>query len=357
MRTLHRLPAHPLLKALLLASLLVLPFASMAAATGSAFFERDAFMACDNTGTCRLAAFGPSAPLMLSILFERAGGPQTAVTGRLSMAEDLDASARSPATAAPEGSVRLRVDGKDLGAIGHMEAPDLGLELPARHVMALIEALAHGRQIEMHDAAGHAWPLSGLGARTLLLKMDQVQGRAQTPGALMSKGSRSESSVPAAAAAPPLDAPPLRLETREEDARLGERADLLQLLQPVAAARQDCARESSRRLGIERVDARHVLAQLSCTRDRYNVPAGTWLIRDRPPYSPTLITRALLSPLDPHAVFVEEGVATGKEACGTTRHWVWDGTRLNLGAEYIGPDCLTPGQRHWQLPTYVTEIR
>jgi hypothetical protein len=249
------------------------------------------------------------------------------------------------------------VDGKDLGAIGHSEALDPALELPTRYVTAMIEALLKGKRVEMSDASGHAWPLSGRGIRTLLLKMDEAQGRLDTPGALVRKGSLPESKVPAAVAAPPLKAPPLLVEAQESDAQLAERADLLQQLQPVAAAGNACDRMSSRQLRIERVDASHVLALLNCATDRYIVPAGTWLIRDRPPFAPTLITPSTLFPLYPYAVFLEEGVVTATNACGTNRHWAWDGSRLVLSATYPGDDCSTRSRRHWALPTYVTDVQ
>nr|WP_107379534.1 DUF1176 domain-containing protein [Stenotrophomonas maltophilia] len=257
----------------------------------------------------------------------------------------------------PEGTLRLHVDGKDLGAIGHSEALDSGLELPTRYVTAMIKALLAGKRVEMSDASGHAWPLSDRGIRTLLLKMDEAQGRLDTPGALVRKGSQPESKVPAAVAAPPLKTPPLLVEAQESDAQLAERADLLQQLQPVATAGNACDRMSSRQLRIERVDASHVLALLNCATDRNIVPAGTWLIRDRPPFSPTLIAPTTLFPLYPHAVFLEEGVVTDTDACGTNRHWAWDGSRLVLSATYLGNDCSTRSRGHWALPTYVTDVQ
>lgn len=341
----------------LLVSLALAPIASAAEPVGTSFVDGDGVMACDNTRTCRLAAYGPLAPLMLSVLLERAGGPQTAVTARLSMAEGAEDAPRTPAAVPPEGTLRLRVDGRDLGAIGHSDALDLGLELPSRYVAAMIDALVSGKRIQMSDASGHAWPLSDRGIRTLLLKMDEAQGRLDTPGALVRKGSQPESKVPAAVAAPPLKAPPLLVEAHDTDGQLAERTDLLQQLQPVAAARNACEQMSSRQLRIERVDATHVLALLNCATDRHIVPAGTWLIRDRPPFAPKLLSSTPLFPLYPHAVFLEEEFVAGTDACGTSRHWAWDGTRLSLSAEFIGHSCTGPSRRHWQLPIYVTDVR
>jgi hypothetical protein len=349
--------ASSLLRTPLLASLTLASVASAAEPLGTSFVEGDGVLACDNTRTCRLAVYGPLAPLMLSVLLERAGGPQTAVAARLSMSEGAEDAPRTPVAVAPEGTLRLRVDGRDLGAIGHSEALDIGLQLPAHYVTAVIDALLEDRRIEMSDASGHAWPLSDRGIRTLLLKMDEVQGRLDTPGALVRKGSQPESKVPAAVAAPPLKAPPVLVEAHDDDGQMAERTDLLQQLQPVAAARNACERMSSRQLRIERVDATHVLAMLSCATDRHIVPAGTWLIRDRAPFAPKLLSSTPLFPLYPHAVFLEEGFVAGTDACDTSRHWAWDGTRLSLSAEFVGHYCTGPSRRHWQLPTYVTDVQ
>lgn len=347
---------HPVSIALFGFALYASAMSQATAATGAAFFEQDAFMACDNTGTCRIAAFGPLAPLMLSLLIERAAGPRSVVTARIAMAEGAEDALRSTTMEIPHGGVRLRINGKDLGEIGQMDYPGDDLALPDRHTPALIEALAGGHRVELTDASGHAWSLSERGTGSLLLKMDEVQGRLDTPGALVRKGAQPESKVPPAVSAPSLTPPPALVETREDDGRLAERADLRQLLQPVADAKDACSQVSSRRLRVERVDATHVLALLSCATDRYIVPAGTWLMRDRPPFDPNLISRATLFPLHPHAVFLEEAVASGTDTCGKTRHWAWNGTRLVMSAEFVGDYCVGPSHRHWQLPTYVTRM-
>ena len=254
------------------------------------------------------------------------------------------------------GALQLRVDGRALGAVVPTQ-PEAPVSLSRAQVDALLVALRRDAPIAIVDAAGSAWPISNRGATALLLKMDEVQGRLDTPGALVRKGAQPESKVPAAVAAPPLKAPPLLVEAHDTDGQLAERTDLLQQLQPVAAARSACEQMSSRQLRIERVDATHVLALLNCATDRHIVPAGTWLIRDRPPFAPKLLSSTPLFPLYPHAVFLEEGFVAGTDACGTSRHWAWDGTRLSLSAEFVGHYCTGPSRRHWQLPTYVTDVR
>ncbi|WP_165933915.1 DUF1176 domain-containing protein [Stenotrophomonas sp. TEPEL] len=250
----------------MLASLTLAPVSFAGTPAQFTFPEQNGHLACDNTGTCRMVAFGPPAALMLGVLLERAAGPDTPVMARLSLADGSDGAPRSPRVH-PEGRLRLHVDGADLGDIGPADALEAGLALAPPHAQALLDALGRGRPVRMTDTAGQAWPLAESGNAALLLKMDEVQGRLHTPGALVDKGLRPESQVPVARVAPRLVPPPL------------------------------------------------------------------------------------------HAVFLEEGVASATDRCGTDRHWAWDGTRLVLAATFVGRHCLGAGQRHWQLPTYVTELR
>ncbi|HGM5035002.1 TPA: DUF1176 domain-containing protein [Stenotrophomonas maltophilia] len=92
---------------------LLLPLASHAGNTlvtpGIEFVHHDWFLACDNTGTCRAAGYGPeNADSLLGLMLERAGGPGTAVKARLRVGEDGE-------SAMPEGALRLQVNGRDLG--------------------------------------------------------------------------------------------------------------------------------------------------------------------------------------------------------------------------------------------------
>lgn len=341
---------------LALASLTLAPVSFAGTPAQVTFLEQNGHLACDNTGTCRMVAFGPPATLMLGVLIERAAGPDTPVTARLSLADGSDGAPRSPRVH-PEGRLRLHVDGADLGDIGPVDALEAGLVLAPPHAQALLDALGRGRPVRMTDTACQAWPLAESGNAALLLKMDEVQGRLHTPGALVGKGLRPESQVPVARVAPRLVPPPLLVEAHDEDAALAERDDLLQALLPRAEAGAGCAAASSRHVRIERIDATHVLAMLNCTTGRYIRPAGSWVIRDRPPFTPVPITASTLFPLYPHAVFLEEGLASPTDRCGTDRHWAWDGARLVLAATFVGWHCLGAGQRHWLLPTYVTESR
>jgi hypothetical protein len=77
--------------------------------------------------------------------------------------------------------------------------------LSPAQTQALIEAVKGSGKVEFKGGA-KPFELSGDGATAVLLKMDDVQGRLDTPGALVKKGDKPESGVPAAKEPPVIQA-------------------------------------------------------------------------------------------------------------------------------------------------------
>lgn len=356
MRTLSLLQA-PLF---VLGLLTMPPPASAMDAAGGSFADGDWFMACDNTRTCRLAGVGAPAPLRLAALIERDGGPGAVVEIRLTLArdsvDDPEAQAQSPT-----GALQLQLDGMPAGSIGVLASATAHATLTPAQVRAFSAALVGHSPISVTDGKGQAWSLSASGAAALMLKMDQFQQRLETPGALVRRGHRPESSVPPALPKPQLATPSKAVAPDEEDARLEEREDLRRLLQPSSKADWACARDVQQTappsIAIQRLDDHHLLASVVCHTQAFNVPAGTWVINDQAPFNPVFITQGALFARSPEAVFLEVTVETDQDRCETGRYWSWDGQRMQLAMEYVGGTCSGSGASTWQLPTYVSEFR
>ncbi len=353
----------PILPRLLLLVPGVLAIPSAASAEdplGASFAEGDWFMACDNTRACRIGGVGATAPLRLAALIERNGGPGTAVEIRLVLArkdaDDPDAQAQSPT-----GALQLQLDGKHKGSIGALETATQHAKLTPAQVQAFSTALINQSSISITNDKGQAWSLSASGAAALMLKMDQIQQRLDTPGALVQRGHRPESSVPPALPMPLLAAPSKRVPPRDDDDRLGEREDLRRMLKPDSKADWACAEgvqpTTSPTIAIQRLDDHHMLASLTCHIPGFNVPAGTWVIGDRAPFNPVFITQGALFANSPETVFLEETVETDQDRCETGRYWTWDGQRMQLSMEYVGGTCSNIGASIWRLPIYITESR
>jgi Protein of unknown function (DUF1176) len=346
---------------LLVPGVLAIPSAVSAAdPLGASFAEGDWFMACDNTRACRIGGVGAPAPLRLAALIERNGGPGTAVEIRLMLArkdaDDPDAQAQSPT-----GALQLQLDGRREGSIGALESATRHAKLTPAQVQAFSTALINQSSISITNGKGQAWSLSASGAATLMLKMDQVQQRLDTPGALVQRGHRPESSVPPALPMPLLAAPSKRVPLRDEDERLGEREELRRLLRPGRKADWACAegvrQTAAPYISIQRLDERHLLASVVCYIPGFNVPGGTWVISDHAPFNPVFITQGALFAHSPEAMFLEETVETDQDRCETGRYWSWDGQRMQLSMEYVGGTCSDIGASIWRLPIYITESR
>ena len=335
--------------------------AATASSLGTSFFEHDWLLACDNTRTCRAAGFSADAPLAFSLLFERAGGPDTPVTAMLGYVDGAqygDAGEKTPAPR-PTGALQLRVDGRALGAVVPTQ-PEAPATLSQVQVDALLVALRRDAPIAIVDAGGSAWPISNRGARALLLKMDAAQDRLDTPGALIQRGTRPESSVPPALPKPVLKNPPPLAETRPNDAALAERKDLMDALlagrdmQTVCAWQED--RVESTSLDVHRLDPVHLLASITCLGPGYYASGPSWVIRAQPPFEPALVTTAHVFLRPPDAVLYEERDERTLGRCGFGRYWVWDGTQFVVSREYVTGLCRAMPGGFWHLATFETEL-
>lgn len=340
----------------LLASLL-LPLASHAGNTplepGIEFVHHDWFLACDNTGTCRAAGYGPeNADSLMGLMLERAGGPGTAVQARLRVGEDGE-------SAMPEGEMHLQVNGRDLGPVQDTGA-DEAVTLRPTQVAALLAALPGQARIEVIDSRGTRWPISDRGAAAVLLKMDEAQGRVGTPGALVRRGTRAEASVPAAQARQVIVRGVLAA-ARPGDSALGSSEALRDALIATLGDSDDCPRlieyKGTPEMVIERLDERHVLVQALCQMGAYNYSNGFWIARDQPPYAPQTVTLEAEGFSRGERTLYARYKGRGIGDCVSGSDWTWDGRRFQPSSTFSTGLCRGMPGGHWTLPTLVSEVR
>jgi len=316
------------------------------------FQHHDWLLACDNTRTCRAAGYAVDDGSTVSVLLERAAGPGTPVTARVSLEPtDEQSAAQAP--------LYLHLKQLDAGRLGN---PDAGGHYPlsAAQTRQLLAVLARGGQVDIADSGDTLWTVSDRGAAAVLLKMDEFQGRLGTPGALMRKGTRAEADVlpalpvphlqraatldPPGPGTPHADSPRLRAALRST---LGER-DCWALQDP------DSGTDSSP-MTLVRIDRDHVVASLACWHGAYNAGEGYWLIADAAPWAPQLIT------LDANSFAYGEISASHKGRglgdCWSRSSWIWDGTRFVLAYEGTTGLCRSVPGGTWELPTHVTTVR
>jgi hypothetical protein len=212
------------------------------------------------------------------------------------------------------------------------------------------------KQDDVHVRAGaRDWTLSLAGLSAVLLKMDEAQGRLNTPTALVRRGSRAEATVLPAVPAPVvrnvLPAAP-----RPEDA-----ADAPVMAKKIfaeldlAQAKEQCnapEKFSPGLLEIHRLTASKWLVSLPCGMGAYNHSSLIWLANDKPPYVP--------DPIEANGDFdATEGSITsstknrGVGDCWWIRTWHFTGKEFVLTNESGDSMCRGFAGGAWNLPSFI----
>lgn len=300
---------------------------------------------CDNTRRCEAHGYHGAAedepPLVLQV--QRDAGPRASPRLRLGFGDD-----GSPRPAPPAGtpvSVQvgpLRLALPPLDAEGFTEASP-------EQVRQLMPWVLKARSLQV-VTPGRRGTVDLGGATAALLKMDDLQQRVGTAGAIVRPGPRPDSAVPPP---PPLPAvtgvvvPPARDGDLERMASL--RATLkidddecpLMTESPTAPPAQ-----------VLRVSATRVIAVFDCWRAAYQEGSAAWLANDRPPHAqpvrfeapgeaadgndtPTMLSLSR----DAGGRLVAHSAAKGRGVgdCWSMRQWVWDGRRFALTEATVSP--------------------
>jgi Protein of unknown function (DUF1176) len=266
-------------------------------------------------------------------------------------------------------AVSFQIDGRKHGRIV-IGKNDASGKLDAAQVKALLAALRRDSRIEFHAAGGDdIWSLSDTGASAVLLKMDDVQGRIGTVGALQRQGKRNESAVPAAKPKPiirAVGAPPAQ---RGDDSIATRHDAALRTALRAADPEQECMDlhdtefsttrgDEPEQLEIHRLDADHLLVTTRCWLAAYNAGSGYWIVEDAPPFRATLVT-TMGNGLEVNAKLVEISAAhkgRGIGDCWSQDAWTWDGTRFVHSASNGSGMCRGFPGGAWPMPSVVTEV-
>jgi hypothetical protein len=320
----------PLRRFLPLAAAALVGFAATARA--EVFVFKDWVVSCDNTGGCEAAGFraegSASQPVMLWIAREAGAG--TPVRARLKV--ETPHGART-------GPFRLLV--ADHVRVSAPLDGDLDVAGFARALPGLLE-----RQGVTVGFENERYTLSLNGLKAALLKMDDLQGRVGTRGALVRKGANDERGVPdALRALHPHPAPNFALKSTDPA--------LLRLVLPSLGA--DCNAPlkegvDGADVAIHRVSDDQVIVLRECQRGAFQSAYAAWLVDDRPPYA----ARRLAFPQadgssQPLAMNVQWeggggslrsiGKGRAENDCGDDAFWTWTGHELELYNAHVEPLC------------------
>ena len=249
------------------------------------------------------------------------------------------------------------VNGRGLGQLT-VRQDSLVAALSPTQVSALLRALLHKSNIEWH-AGKNRWRLSDKGAAAVLLKMDEFQGRLGTKGALVRKGSMDEGRVLPAVPAPVVVAAPLS-KPKASDAELIKRhsAALRKALYASVKGEDACSlfAESEGQINVSRLTENRLLVSMECWRAAYNSGSVYWVISDKPPFKPVVVTTSGTE--DSGGTIRASHKGRGIGDCWSSDEWTWDGRRfVPTESSTTGMCKLVAAGGAWSLPTLVTNVR
>lgn len=328
------------------------PYGERTPASDQSFAQQDWQVVCDNTHVCRVAGYSVEGdPNPVSVMFTRQAGRAAPVQGELQL-NNLARDVVHP------DSVGVLIDGKPAGDVAILEQ-NYG-EIPPEVTAALLRALAGHGQVAFASGAttfhvATTWHLSAEGASAVLAKMDDFQGRAGTPSALVDPGAGSEAAVVKPVAPPRVQAVQVRGAARREDGAL-----LMRLLAAIAPV-DGCPllhdageREFAK---IWHLDAHRVLVSAVCSVDPLAGGYGFWVANASPPYAASLVTTAGGGGFV-GGVSIEVQQPLGPRSdCVADEEWIWTGRAfVHAGASTSGLCRGVQPLGAWHLPTLVSDV-
>lgn len=299
---------------------------------------KDWVVGCDNTRQCEAQGYAaeadgvPSSELA-ALIVARGAGPRRLPRLRFAYSRfNVDAVVPGPGdvVTVQAGALRFLLPPP---AKGSAESA-----VPPQHAAALLAWLLKGDQIRL-STKSRAWSVSLAGASAALLKMDELQGRLGTPGALVRKGARPESAVPAPVL-PMVRPAPVPI-TTPSDLKLEPR-----LRAALRASDSACPDFEPHRALDEpvRLTPTTLLVSQPCWRGAYQTSSRLWMADDKPPYrarpvklpepdgdagDDTLVIE-MISATHGRLTVREAAKERGVGDCWTGREWTWTGKGFEL---------------------------
>lgn len=309
---------------------------------------RDWLTACDNVGMCH--AFAPAAENVGWVRMTIPAGPDGSPSVLVGF---------WPEDGAFEGPMTVRVDETvfDARIDRNPDAPSYAA-VSADRARDLIDAMAQGRTMSLQSGS-ETVPISLSGAAASLLWIDEQQGRLGTSTALLRRGSRPASSVPAAAAAPVIVAAPPVSQAGYGDQEGQTLPAAIEALPAVRECRAETAfnPDLQKVISSARLDARTVLWSVPCGLGAYNF-ANAYFTARPDGSQPQRVTfpagsgkpEALLvnSAYDP-ATRVMDAFNKGRGLgdCGEAASWTWTTEGFVLRSASEMPECWGVPSAFW----------
>jgi len=338
--------SHSLLGAVLISTLTQLAYAD----TGSYFVHKDWELACDNTGMCRAAGYQSDAQFgqSVSLLISRPAGAGGAVLTQLQIEEDL----------VQNMEANLSVGATSLGRVT-FDAHKSTAKLSSAQSTQLLKALVGAEDIRLTTQA-QQWQISTAGANAVLLKMDDIQKRVNTPNAIYQKGNQSEQNVLQPKAIPKIGITGYRPAVASHFAVDSKNAHQLFKKLKAKTDEQDCPNLyearffEDDRVSVYPLNAEQVVVQVPCWRGAYNEGLGYWVMDKALQKIQQQVTTSGSSFSE--AQIFSEQKGRGIADCGIRSEWAWNGQAFVLSYQAQSQQCKGFAGGAWNLPTYVAIV-
>ncbi len=311
------------------------------------FQHKDWELACDNTGTCRAAGYqieGDGLPA--SLMIERAAGAKQAVKMFINLHSQDDKGVL-------EMPNNLKVNNIILKDIGEISENYESLQLNIKTVKKLLELIPNSTHINLHSGKLN-WNISLDGAKAMLLKMDDMQQRLGTSGALVSKGTKDESAVPPAKAIKSVLVPKLAITTANDLKLIPILAKLVNQ-KSCEKAFDETNKQILNDFQIVRLDKNNlVFFHLNCWLAPYNGGGSAWSVADKKPYQLELIDDLLNDYSD--GEFSSDHKGRGLGDCWVASSWAWNGQTFEQTMQSTSGSCKGFPGGVWHLPTIVSKV-
>jgi hypothetical protein len=313
---------------------------------------RDWYAVCDNGNTCFAYGHGSEGTGWVRISIP--AGP----TGRPTVDFGF-----WPDESSFDGPLAARVDGRAFAANPVGDPVENGFplaSLAAGDAQALIDAMTQGRDMAL-VAGPQSVAISLSGAAASMLWIDERQGRLGTTAALIRKGSRPASNVPAAPALPIVTPAAAIAQGRYGDQEGQTLPAAIEALPDVALCRADTDFNPDLQTAIvsARLDANTVLWGVPCGAGAYNFANGWFTTRPDGTNPRRLTFPSTGEPLDllvnasyDPATRVIDSFDKGRGLgdCGTASSWTWTDRGFVLTSSSGMPDCNGVPADYW--PTF-----
>jgi len=331
---------------------LVLAISQSAGAASSSdalsFTHKDWDLVCDNTLTCRAAGYSANdVDPASTVLITRKAGPSTAVINQVMLADyDSEAASKTP------GQPLLLIDNQSLGKLSTADGDVWTMSETQFTVFK--QALRRDSKISFKNNL-HEYVFSGAGSSAVLLKMDDVQGRVGTTGALIKKGNNNESAVKMPVPEPVIVKAPVR-DKQSRDMTPQETSLIKPSIIKFTGADSDCDEERiNGTWQIASLNENQSLVIAPCWMAAYNSGDMYFVISNDMSSPPEIVTDSATSWDDGIVEFFMKGRGLGD--CLSVEQWVWDGKHFVHSAARSTGRCqmIRPGGA-WEMPTLTTKV-